>query len=172
MNRLVQCLLPHSITVESCSSWSSPVVIIRKKDNTWRFCIDYRSLNAFIIKSSHTLQPVDDAGCPSGPQMVLDLGPFLKLLALGSSTGGLWEDRLTYWPGPVPVQNPAHGSNQHISNVPEGHGVYVNQAAMGLHKLLIYSILLDELHPDWSKESWSMEGWNCIQKRVGCLYQM
>lgn len=30
-------LIKHCILTESCSPWSSPVVLVRKKDNTWTF---------------------------------------------------------------------------------------------------------------------------------------
>ncbi|KAK7906740.1 hypothetical protein WMY93_015352 [Mugilogobius chulae] len=60
MDRQVQQLLADGIIEESCSPWSSPVVLVRKKDNSWRFCVDYRGLNAITIKDSHPLPRVDD----------------------------------------------------------------------------------------------------------------
>lgn len=60
INRQVQCLLEDGIIEESCSPWSSPVVLVRKKNNTWRFCVDYRGLNSVTIKDSHPLPRVDD----------------------------------------------------------------------------------------------------------------
>lgn len=40
IDRQVQQLLSQNIIEESCSPWSSPVVLIRKKDGSYRFCID------------------------------------------------------------------------------------------------------------------------------------
>ncbi|KAK7926034.1 hypothetical protein WMY93_008344 [Mugilogobius chulae] len=54
-------LLKADIIEESYSPWAAPVVLVRKKNGTWRFILDYRKLNSVTIKDSHPLPRVDDA---------------------------------------------------------------------------------------------------------------
>lgn len=61
IDRQVQQLLSQNIIEESCSPWSSPVVLVRKKDGSYRFCIDYRKVNAVTIKDSYPLPRPADA---------------------------------------------------------------------------------------------------------------
>ena len=55
----VQEMLHHNIVQPSCSPWSSPVVMVKKKDGTWRFCVDYRKLNAVTHHDAYPLPRVD-----------------------------------------------------------------------------------------------------------------
>lgn len=43
------------------SPLSSPIVVIRKKDNSVRICIDYRKLNLQTIKDAYALLNVEEA---------------------------------------------------------------------------------------------------------------
>ena len=43
----------------SNSPWASPVILVNKRDNTYRFCVDYRSLNSVTKSDAFPLPRVD-----------------------------------------------------------------------------------------------------------------
>ena len=45
-------MLDAGIVSPSSSPWSSPMVIVPKRDGTHRICIDYRKLNKALVKDS------------------------------------------------------------------------------------------------------------------------
>jgi hypothetical protein len=53
---LINKLLQQGVIRPSCSDWSSPTVIVSKKDKTARFRIDYRKLNSVTVKDSYPLR--------------------------------------------------------------------------------------------------------------------
>ena len=53
-------MLENNIIKPSNSPWSSSIVLVRKKDGTWRFCIDFRKLNDVTVKDAFPLPQVAD----------------------------------------------------------------------------------------------------------------
>ncbi|KAI3711897.1 hypothetical protein L1987_70446 [Smallanthus sonchifolius] len=56
----LQDLLDKGFIRPSSSPWGAPVLFVKKKDGTFRMCIDYRELNKVTIKNRYPLPRIDD----------------------------------------------------------------------------------------------------------------
>ena len=53
-------MLNFGLVQPSTSPFTSPVILVKKKDGNWHFCTDYRALNATTIKDRFPIPTVED----------------------------------------------------------------------------------------------------------------
>ena len=60
VNAEMDDMIKKGVIEPSCSAWASPIVMVKKKDGSNRFCIDYRKLNDITVKDRFPLPRIDD----------------------------------------------------------------------------------------------------------------
>ncbi|GJX31229.1 putative reverse transcriptase domain-containing protein [Tanacetum coccineum] len=82
MSEKLQELLEKGFIHPSSSPWGAPVLFVKKKDGSFRMCIDYRELNKLTVKNRYPLPRINDLfdqlqvmpfGLTNAPAVFMDL---------------------------------------------------------------------------------------------------
>ena len=79
---LLHEMLDQDIIQPSRSPWAAPIVLVKKKNGTTRFCIDYRKLNSATSKDAYPIPRIDET---------LDTLAGSKWFSTLDMIGGYWQ---------------------------------------------------------------------------------
>jgi hypothetical protein len=100
----VEELLEKGIISHSNSPYSAPITMVKKKDGSWRLCVDYRRLNAQMVRDQHPIPQIADILDSLGGKSLLDAGSKERVPPDPHRGERQTEDRLQLPPGAVPLQ--------------------------------------------------------------------
>lgn len=91
LKRQLDDLISKGLIRPSKSAYGAPVLLTKKKDGCWRFCVDYRALNAITIKNKYPLPRIDE---------LFDRLQGAKYFSKIDLRSGYWQIKV--WPDDVP----------------------------------------------------------------------
>ncbi len=60
VRKIIDELLSHGIIRTSTSPFASPILLVKKKQGSYRMCVDFRELNAHTVKDKYPMPRIDD----------------------------------------------------------------------------------------------------------------
>ena len=60
IKKQISTMLEADIIQPSHNPFSSPILLVKKKDGTWHYCVDYQALNAVTIKDHFPMPTIDE----------------------------------------------------------------------------------------------------------------
>ncbi len=79
---MVKTMLESKVIEPVESAWAFPIVLARKSDGSWRFCVDYSKLNDLVIKDSFPLPNIEE---------MIDELKSAEVLSVVDLSSGFWQ---------------------------------------------------------------------------------
>ena len=116
-------MLEYGIIEPAASPWASNVVLVKKKDGSLRFCVDYRRLNSITYKDSYPLPLIDNClNALSGSSWYSMLESPVGILQYPDSRVRQGQVRLHHPPGLFPFHCDAIRAHLRAFRFPAAHG--------------------------------------------------
>ena len=101
---LIAEMLAAGVIEPSDSPWASPVCVAKKPDGSYRFCVDYRRVNAVSRKDAYPIPDIQDAfDSLRGGEIFRDHRSPFRVLANRHDAQGPRTIRILYPKGPLPL---------------------------------------------------------------------
>lgn len=128
VREIIADLLDKGIVRESRSEYSSPILLVKKKDGSDRMCVDYRALNRVTVKDRYPMPLIDDH--------IDRLGGFRYFTSLDMATGF----------HQIPIDEASIRRTAFVT--PEGHYEYLKMPYGLTNSPIVYQrIINDTLRP-------------------------
>ena len=134
INQEIERMLKEKVIRPSKSPWSSPIVVVQKKDGKPRLCVDYRKLNTVTCKDAYPLPQIN---------ATLDKLRGAKYLSTIDLKNGYWQKPLTSESKPLTAFTVAGKGLFEFNVMPFG----LHSAPATFQRLLDY-VISPELSPN------------------------
>nr|GFB79216.1 putative reverse transcriptase domain-containing protein [Tanacetum cinerariifolium] len=153
----------------SSSPWGAPVLFVKKKDGSFRMCIEYRELNKLTVKNRYPLPRIDDLFDQlqgSSVYSKIDLRTGYHQLRIREEDIPITAFRIRY--GHYEFRVMPFESVQFLGHVIDSEGIHVDPAKIAAIKNWAMPTTPTEINKKFQWETEAKEAFQTLKKKLCC----